>query len=81
MTKQELLQRIRTDPQVVAGRPRIQGTRLTVRYIVSLLASGASVDDVLSEHPNLAREDVYACLAYASEVLERTPAMTPVETA
>ncbi len=81
MKRQELLRRIVADPQVVAGRPRIQDTRLTVRYIVSLMASGASIEDVLSEHPDLAREDVLACLAYAAEVLERMPTVAAVETA
>ena len=81
MQKRALLQRITIDPQVVAGRSRIQGTRLTVRYIVSLMASGASVEDVLSEHPALAREDVYAWLAYAAEVLEGMPSVAAVETA
>ena len=81
MKRQELLRRFVADPQVVAGRPRNRGTRLTVRYIVSLMASGASVDDVLTEHPELVREDVLSCLAYAAEVLERVPAAAAVEMA
>ncbi len=81
MQKRELLERITVDPQVVAGRPRIRGTRLTVRYIVSIMAPGASKDEVLSEYPGLTRDDVYACLAYAAEALEQVPAEAAVETA
>jgi len=58
--------RIEVNPKVMAG------TRLTAHYILSLLASGMTVDEILSEYEGLEREDILACLAFAAESLERT---------
>ena len=60
--------RITIDPDVLVGKPVIKGTRLSVEFIVGLLAQGWSIEDVLREY-ELAREDVLACLAYAHQVL------------
>jgi len=65
-----LLDRIATDPAVMSGKPVIRGTRLTVQYVVGLLAQGASVQEILDEYQGLAREDVQACLAFAEAALE-----------
>lgn len=61
--------RITIDPAVLVGKPVIKGTRLAVELIVGLLGQGWSVDEVLEDYPGITREDVQACLAYASEVL------------
>ena len=61
--------RINVDPTVLAGKPVIRGTRLSVEFIVGLLAHGWSIDDVLGEYTNITREDVQACLAYAHQLL------------
>lgn len=58
--------RIITDPQVLVGKSVIRGTRLAVEFIIDLLAQGWSFDDILANYPGIAREDVLACLAYAS---------------
>ncbi len=58
--------RIITDPQVLVGKPVIRGTRLAVEFIIDLLAQGWSFDDILANYPGITREDVLACLAYAS---------------
>jgi uncharacterized protein (DUF433 family) len=58
------------DPAILAGKPVIRGTRLAVEFVVGLLAKGWSVEQVLDNYPGLTREDVYACLEYAREVLE-----------
>ena len=50
MSDQELLKRITSSPGVMTGKPVIQGTRLSVEYILSLLAHGASVMEVLEEY-------------------------------
>ncbi|MHB0876977.1 MAG: DUF433 domain-containing protein [Anaerolineae bacterium] len=68
--EQDLLQRIVIDPTVMTGKPVIRGTRLTVQYILGLLASGASEDEILGEYPGLVREDIRACLAFAVSTLE-----------
>ena len=64
--------RIEVNPKVMAGKPVIKGTRLTVHYILSLLASRMTVDEILSEYEGLDREDILSCLAFAAEALERT---------
>ncbi len=60
-------ERITVDPQVLVGKPIVKGTRLAVEFIVDLLAQGWSEADILRNYPQLTREDVQACLAYASK--------------
>ncbi|HYU18503.1 MAG TPA: DUF433 domain-containing protein [Chloroflexota bacterium] len=72
MNQTALVDRIVVDPKVMAGKPVIRGTRLTVQYIVGLLASGASVEEVLGEYEGLARDDILACLRYAADMLDNT---------
>jgi uncharacterized protein (DUF433 family) len=73
------MDRIVLDPAVLAGKPVIRGTRLAVEFVVDLLAQGWSVEQVLDNYPGLTREDVRACLEYASEVL-RSERVFPVPT-
>jgi uncharacterized protein (DUF433 family) len=54
------------DPGVLAGKPVIRGTRLSVEFILSLLAAGQPEDTVLLNYPGITREDILACLSYAS---------------
>jgi uncharacterized protein (DUF433 family) len=54
------------DPEVLAGKPVIRGTRLAAEFILELLAAGQSHDQLLANYPRLTREDILACLAYAS---------------
>jgi uncharacterized protein (DUF433 family) len=75
-----LLERITLDPKVMVGKPVIRGTRLTVEYIVGLLAHGATYDEILQEYPGLTAEDIQACLMFARKSLESTVFMPlPVE--
>ena len=62
-------ERIALDPAVLVGKPVVKGTRLAVEFIIERLAQGWSVEDVLRNYPGLQREDIQACLAYASEIL------------
>jgi len=62
--------RIVTDPEVLAGKPVVRGTRLAVEFIIELLAQGWKEDEILANYPGLSKEDVAACLAYASERLK-----------
>jgi len=62
--------RITIDPNVLVGKPVIKGTRLAVEFIVELLARGWTVEQVLEEYDHLTREDIQACLAYASDTLK-----------
>jgi len=61
--------RIIIHPDVCNGRPVIRGTRITAQTVLEFLAAGDSVEDVLEEYPGLTREDVQACLDYASKLL------------
>ena len=63
-------ERIELNPDVLAGKPVVKGTRLAVAFIVELLADGWSEDAILREYPGLTHEDVQACLHYASERLQ-----------
>jgi len=61
--------RITIDPGTCNGRPIVRGTRITVQTVLEFLAAGDSVDDVLEEYPSLTREDVQACLLWASRLM------------
>lgn len=63
--------RITTDPKVLVGKPVIRGTRISVEFIVELLAEGWTYDEVLRNYPQLAAEDIQAALGYASERLKQ----------
>lgn len=63
-----LLDRIQIDPNVCHGKPCVRGSRILVSQIVQYLANGDTVEQVLAAYPDLTREDVQACLAYAAEM-------------
>jgi uncharacterized protein (DUF433 family) len=75
MTDEQLLEKIAVHPGVMAGRPVVRGTRLTVEYILNLLAHGASVEDILKEYEGLTVQDVQACLLFATKFMEDTAFM------
>jgi uncharacterized protein (DUF433 family) len=75
MTDEALLKRITLNPKVMMGKPVIKGTRLTVEFIVNLLAHGATVDEIVGEYEGLVQEDIQACLLFAGESLSRTEFM------
>jgi len=61
--------RIVLDPSVLAGKPIIRGTRISVDFILELLASGWTESAVLHEYPGLGRDDILACIRYAQEIV------------
>jgi len=63
-------ERIVVDPSVLAGKPIVKGTRISVEFVIDLLARGWTSEEILREYDHLTREDIQACLAYASEVLQ-----------
>ena len=75
MSEEKLLARITVDPKVMVGKPVIRGTRLTVEYILNLLAHGATTDEVLQEYDGLTQDDVRACLLFAARSLHDTTFM------
>ena len=61
--------RIVLDPTILAGKPVICGTRLAADFIIGLMADGWNETDILHNYPELSRDDLAACLAYARDVL------------
>ena len=65
MEKNELLSRITINPEICHGKPCIRGLRYPVSSILEYLAGGDSIEDILSEFPDLEEDDIKACLAFA----------------
>jgi uncharacterized protein (DUF433 family) len=59
-------ERIVVDADILAGKPIIRNTRIAVELVLELLAAGQSENEVLANYPGLTREDILACLSYAS---------------
>lgn len=66
------------DPTVMAGKPVLRGTRLTVKYILNLLGHGATIAEITKEYPGLNPDDVRACLLFASKSLESSAFIPPL---
>ena len=66
---EQLMRRISINPEVMLGKPVIQGTRIPVELIVRMLAQGIPEDKILQEYPRLQPDDIRAALAYAAHVL------------
>ena len=79
MKDRELLERIVLNPKVMAGKPVIKGTRLTVDFILNLMAHGTTEDEILNEYRGLTSEDIRACFLFATKSLENTEFMPLVE--
>lgn len=75
MNDNELLSRISLNPGVMMGKPVIKGTRLTVEFILNLLAHGATFAEILDEYKGLTVDDFQACMLFAHESLSRTEFM------
>jgi uncharacterized protein (DUF433 family) len=69
MNDRELLARITSNPAIFGGKPIIRGMRISVELVISLLAQNVGIEEILSDYPSLAREDIQACLAYARAVI------------
>ena len=62
-------ERVELNPEVLAGKPAVKGTRLSVQLILELLADGWSIEEILDQYPTLTKDDVLACLRYANRAL------------
>ena len=65
----ELLERIGLDPNVMAGKPVIRGSRVPVALLVRMIAQGIPKEEILREYPRLEAADIHAALTYAAEVV------------
>lgn len=68
-TREELLQRITYNPDILGGKPTIRGRRLAVEHVLGMLAAGDSPETLMEGYEWLEREDILACLAYAYRVV------------
>lgn len=61
--------RISLDPDVLTGKPVVRDTRLSVEFVIGLLADGWGEQDILENYPGLTHDDILACLAYARDAV------------
>lgn len=66
---QNLLSRITINQDVCHGKPTIRGLRYPVENMLELMASGMSIEEILADYPDLERDDLLACLDYASKLM------------
>lgn len=69
---------ITIDPDVCNGKPTIRRKRISVQTILEFLGNGDSIDDILENYPALTREDVYACLKFATNLMDHNYVVEPV---
>lgn len=69
------------DPNILGGKPVIKGTRISVEFILQLLASDMDISEILEEYPRLEREDILAAIEYAAKTLANEQIIIPLEMA
>ena len=74
---QDYTEIITIEPGKRSGKPCIRGLRITVYDVLEYLASGMSEDDILADLPDLTREDIRACLAFAADKERRLVSLPP----
>jgi len=74
------LDRITVDPQVCMGQPTIRGTRITVAFVLKLLASGMDIPAILNAYPELEEEDIRQSLMYGAWLAAEQTRPAPWET-
>ena len=70
-------ERVSMDPAIMLGKPVIKGTRITVELILRKLSEGISIDQLMESYKNLTKEDVYAALTYASDLIANEEIIIP----
>ena len=63
----EIFKYIESNPEILGGKPCIKGTRISVEFILELIASGGSLDDVVKAYPHLTKEGVQEAILYAAQ--------------
>jgi len=66
-----LIDRITINQDVCNGRPTIRGKRITVQTVLEFLGAGETVEEILHQYPSLEKEDIAACLQFASSLMDR----------
>jgi len=68
--EEELLSRITLNPEVSFGKPTIRNMRYPVETMLDLMSAGMTVEEILADYPDLEREDLQACLLFASKLVK-----------
>lgn len=68
--RNNLINRIEINPNVLVGKPVIKGTRIAVEHIMRMLASGMAPQEILKEFPHLTKQDIQAAVLYATALVE-----------
>ena len=71
------INRITSDPSIMLGKPIVKGTRISVELILRKLSEGMSIDQMLSSYEHLSKEDVFATLTYASDLIANEEIIIP----
>ncbi len=74
-----ILKRISINPEICFGKPCIKGTRIWVSLILDLLSEGTSMEEILENYPQLIKEDIFAAIAYGSEMSRERFVEIPLE--
>jgi len=72
----KLIERIVSDPKICSGKPCIKGTRIPVHIILDLMAAGENFEGIKKAYPNIADEDIRACLNYAAILADEEAGVT-----
>lgn len=75
------MRRIVFDPKILGGKPILKGTRIAVEFVLELLASGMTTDEIVREYPHLTKQDIRAVLSYAAAVVKREEVISPIRAA
>lgn len=67
---ENLLERITLNPKICHGKPTIRNMRYPVENMLELMASGMTIENLLSDYPELEKEDFMACLQYAAKLTQ-----------
>ncbi len=71
-------ERITIDPNICNGKPTIRGKRIAVQTILEFLSNGDSFEEILENYPTLEREDIYACLKFATNLMGHNYIVEPI---
>ena len=70
--------RITIAPDLCNGKPTIRGKRITVQTILEYLSAGESEEEILNQYPSLEKEDIHACLAFVSKLMDHKYALQEI---
>jgi len=76
MTLDATFNRISADPEILGGKPCVRGTRLSVEFLLELVAEGATRDDIVATYPALSADDVRQAISYAARFLRNEVVVT-----